>query len=274
MTMRAGLLALAMIAISWDGATAQETEPVSQCLAVAQSLPRVQYASFDAGAFDLAALEKGEVSITFIGHSTFRIESPDGVVIATDYNGFSGEGRLPDLVTMNRAHSSHYTDHVDPGIPHVLKGWGDGVTPARHRVVVGDVFIRNVTTDIRGGAVGRAPDMNSIFIFEVAGLCLGHLGHLHHELTPGHKAAIGRLDVVFVPVDGSYTMAQGNMIEVLRDLRAQIVIPMHFFGSMTLNNFLAGMDEAFPVTFNPTPSFTVSLKTLPDQPMVLVLPGH
>ncbi len=250
-------------------AGAQESEPVSQCLAVAETLPHVQFASFD-----VAAVEKGNVSITFVGHSTFRIESAGGVVIATDYNNYAGQGRLPDVVTMNRAHSSHYTDNIEPEITHVLPGWGDGVTPARHRVVVGDVFIRNVTTDIRGGSLGRAPDMNSIFVFEVAGLCIGHLGHLHHELSPGHKAAIGRLDVVFVPVDGSYTMAQQNMTAVLQDLRAQLVIPMHYFGPTTLNNFLAGMGEAFEIKVNSTATITVSLKTLPDRPTVLVLPGY
>jgi L-ascorbate metabolism protein UlaG (beta-lactamase superfamily) len=43
-------------------------------------------------------------------------------------------------------------------------------------------------------------DGNSIFIFEVAGLCIGHLGHLHHKLDENHFAAIGRLDIVMVPI--------------------------------------------------------------------------
>ena len=47
------------------------------------------------------------------------------------------------------------------------------------RSVVDDVYIRNVPTDIRNGGAMEA-DGNSIFIFEVAGLCIGHLGHLHH----------------------------------------------------------------------------------------------
>jgi len=99
--------------------------------------------------------------------------------------------------------------------------------PAQHDLTVGDVRIRNVTTDIRGGMMGRQPDGNSIFIFDVAGLCIGHLGHLHHELDPGHLAMIGRLDIVLVPVDGGYTMAQKNMLEVLKALKARVVIPMH-----------------------------------------------
>ena len=247
-----------------------EEEPVSQCLAIARGIGGVQYASLEP-----VALETGEVSITYIGHSTFRLETAGGIVIATDYAGNAGSGRAPDAVTMNIAHSSHNTSFPDPAITHVLKGWGEDGEPARHRLKLGDVYIRNVTTDIRGSfEVGGRPDANSIFIFEVAGLCIGHLGHLHHELTPEHRAKIGRLDVVFVPVDGGYTMAQGAMIGVLQDLRASIVIPMHAFGTYTLQRFVEGMKAGFRVEFSDTPTLTVSLASLPDTPSVVVLPGY
>ena len=73
-------------------------------------------------------------------------------------------------------------------------------------------IIRNVTTDIRryfgeDSSGEMIKDGNSIFIFEVAGLCIGHLGHLHHKLDDTHFAAIGRLDIVMVPIDGTYTMS-------------------------------------------------------------------
>ena len=179
-----------------------------------------------------------------------------------------------DVVTMNRAHYTHYTSAPDPAISHVLRGWGEDGKPARHRLRVGDVYIRNVTTDIRSSEeIGRLEDGNSIFIFEVAGLCIGHLGHLHHELTASQRAKIGRLDIVFVPVDGGYTMAQSAMIQVLQDLRASIVIPMHAFGPHTLERFVAGMKGSFRIEYAIDPTVTVSLRTLPDTPEVLVMPG-
>lgn len=248
---------------------AEENEPVSQCLAMAHGIGGVQYASLTP-----VALEAGEVSITFVGHATFRIETQGGIVIATDYNGRAGPGRAPDVVTMNRAHYTHYTSAPDPAISHVLRGWGEDGKPARHRLRVGDVYIRNVTTDIRSSEeIGRLEDGNSIFIFEVAGLCIGHLGHLHHELTASQRAKIGRLDIVFVPVDGGYTMAQSAMIQVLQDLRASIVIPMHAFGPHTLERFVAGMKGSFRIEYAIDPTVTVSLRTLPDTPEVLVMPG-
>jgi L-ascorbate metabolism protein UlaG (beta-lactamase superfamily) len=241
----------------------------SDCLAMAEGLARVQPASMQ-----VVALQADEVKLTFVGHSTFRIETPGGIVVATDYNGRAGEGALPQVVTMNRAHSTHYTDNPDPGIANVLRGWNDDGTPAKHELQVGDLRIRNVTTDIRSGTATRLTDGNSIFIFEAAGLCIGHLGHLHHELTPGHMGWIGRLDVVMVPVDGRMTMPQANMMSVLKDLKASVIIPMHFFGPDTLTSFLAEARKSFKVTYNDTASLVVSPKTLPTEPTVIVLPGY
>jgi L-ascorbate metabolism protein UlaG (beta-lactamase superfamily) len=239
-------------------------QTASDCLAMASAEPRIQP----------AALTQAQVRLTFAGHSTFIIETAGGIRIATDYAGYSG-GVTPDVVTMNRAHSTHYTDFPDPAIKHVLRGWGEDGKPAAHDVKIGDVRIRNITTDIRAGGGGlRMKDGNSIFVFEAAGLCIGHLGHLHHELTPAHIGGIGRLDVVLVPVDGGYTMAQVNMMQVLKDLKARVVIPMHFFGPDTLARFIANAQAGYVVEFAKDPVVVLSAETLPEKPKLLVLPGH
>ncbi|MBL8906709.1 MAG: MBL fold metallo-hydrolase [Rhizobiales bacterium] len=249
-------------------ATVPANAVASDCLAMAQGPGLVQPA-----AYAPTALQADQVQLTFVGHATFVIESPGGVRIATDYDGYAGDV-LPDVVTMNHAHSSHYTDNPDPAIKHVLRGWGEDGQPAQHNLTVGDVRIRNVTTDIRGGMTGRRDDANSIFIFEVAGLCIGHLGHLHHELTPQHVGLIGRLDVVLVPVDGGYTMAQASMMNVLKDLKARLVIPMHFFGPTTLSRFISNASADFEVEMAASPVTIVSASSLPQRPKLLVLPGH
>ena len=133
---------------------------------------------------------------SYIGHSTYFIETHGGLSVATDYTGMLGPADVvPDVVTMNHAHSSHWTSAPDPRIPNVLQGWDWTGEPAEHHLDLGEMLVRNVPTDIRrpGGAV--EPAGNSIFVFEVAGLCIGHLGHLHHEPTPQQYAALGRLDV-------------------------------------------------------------------------------
>ena len=240
----------------------------SRCIAMAKALPGVHFASLND-----VALAKEEVSITFVGHATFRIESSGGIVIATDYTGYAGKGRVPDVVTMNYAHSSHYTDYPDPAIKHVLRGLEADGSRAEHNLTVGDVLIRNVTTDIRGWDGVRTKDGNSIFIFEIADLCIGHLGHLHHTLGPEYLGLIGQLDIVMVPVDGAYTMDQAAMVEVLKLLKARLILPMHYFGQTTLSRFLAKLDESFDVDVSKTATITVSARTLPGKPKVLALPG-
>jgi len=220
------------------------------------------------------AQSAGEVKITYIDHSTFRLRTPSAVVIATDYAGYAGEGPVPTVVTMNHAHETHYTDFPDPAIEHVLRGWNPKGGPAEHRLTVRDTLIRNVSTDIKTwDHEVIEKDGNSIFIFEVADLCIGHLGHLHHKPTPQQLARIGRLDVVFAPVDGTYTLDLPAMIEVLKALRASLVIPMHYFAGDSLEVFLGGMSKEFAVRRQKEKTTVVSLKTLPDRPTVLVLPG-
>ena len=185
----------ALLAVSWS--TAALADRPTRCIAFVEDSPRIVPARLQ------RAQAAAAVEIEYVMHSTFRVTTPAGVTIATDYTGFAGDGPPPDVVTMNHAHESHYTDFPDPAIPHVLRGWNPkGSGPAEHHLGVEDVLIRNVATDIRGYAGTAEPYGNSIFIFEVADLCIGHLGHLHHKPTPEQFARIGRLDVVFAPVDG------------------------------------------------------------------------
>ena len=250
-----------LVAVGSVSAIAQER--ISQCMAVAQSSD---------GLFHYAALTEKEASITYVGHSTFILESAGGVRIATDYAGHAA-GPPPDVVTMNHAHSSHYTDAPDPAIKHVLRGWGEGGEPARHDLDVGDVRIRNVPTDIRFGSEGREKDGNSIFIFEVAGLCIGHLGHLHHELSPAHIGAIGRLDVVMVPVDGGMTLPTENMMNVLKQLRSSVILPMHARFAGSLERFEVAAAQSFAIERLATDEIIVSTAKLPKQPTVYIMPG-
>src|SRR5262245_6291380 len=196
-------LSIAMLlgAIAWLLPAAAFAQVADRCLAVSQAPSLIQRADYRP-----AALKPTEVQLTFVGHATWLIESAGRVRIATDYNDYVRPQVVPEIATMNRAHTTHYSNFPDPGIAHVLKGWNpEGTGPARHDLTVSDVRVRNVATNIRDWNGGYVLHGNSIFIFEVAGMCIGHLGHLHHTLTDQQIAQIGQLDVVMVPVDGSYT---------------------------------------------------------------------
>ena len=255
-----------------SSAAAQDVPRSSECLAMANAPPRAAPVSLRT-----VAAKTDEVAITYAGHSTYYIDTPGGVRIATDYNGAYRTGRLPDVVTINRAHSTHYTLFPDSHIPIVLHGWGDDGQPARISLRVGDVFIRNVTTDIRryfgdDSNAEMIKDGNSIFIFEAAGLCIGHLGHLHHKLDESHFAAIGRLDIVMVPIDGAYTMSLDGISDITRRLRASVVLPMHRF--MTpLDEFMRRIGQQFEIDVRTERTLKISRDSLPGAPTVIILDG-
>jgi len=243
------------------------------CLRAIAEDPRFIPASFGPGGAPMA-----HVGLTYVGHSSFLIETASGVMIVTDYNDYVRADVTPDIVTMNNAHSTHYSIGVEPGVRHVLQGWGDGTRPAEHDLTVSDVHIFNVPTNLHE-VEGTRYNGNSIFVFETAGVCIAHLGHLHHRLTPAHLAALGQIDVLLVPVDGSWTLNLESMIDVIEQIRAPLVIPMHYFTMNGLERFIAtlrdkGTSLNYDVAFNAAPSVLLARASLPDRPQILVLPGR
>jgi L-ascorbate metabolism protein UlaG (beta-lactamase superfamily) len=262
--------ALALLS-SFAASAHAQTPQRSECLAMA-SAPRAVPVNYH------LAAKAEDVAITYAGHSTYYIDTPRGVRIATDFSGaYHAGGRLPDIVTMNRAHSTHYTLFPDPKIPHILHGWGESGKPAHVELRLGDAYIRNVTTDIRryyGDFAGAdmIKDGNSIFIFEVAGLCIGHLGHLHHKLDESHFAQIGRIDILMVPIDGTYTMSLDGISEITKRLRSSVVLPMHRFAT-PLDEFMQKIGQQFEIDRRGERSLKISRDTLPTSPTVIILDG-
>jgi L-ascorbate metabolism protein UlaG (beta-lactamase superfamily) len=267
----AALLSIGRLAAQAPQPPAAKPEMVENCPGlVASDVPRAIPAAFR------LALAPDQVRITYTGHSTFLIESPQLVRIATDYNDYVRPPALPDIATMNHAHDTHFTERPDPRINHVLRGWGPSPNePARHDIQVRDVRVRNVPTNIRSWNGTTERHGNSIFIFEMANMCIAHLGHLHHTLTQQQLNDIGRIDVLFVPVDGNLTLDLDGMIEVLQAIKAPLMLPMHYFSAYTLQRFLNPVRPlSWPVETNPVPSVVVSKATIPVAPKLLVLPGR
>ncbi len=95
-------------------------------------------------------LAQDYVRIQYLTHASFAIETHGGLVAVTDYTGYVGAGDVvPDVVTMNNAHSTHWTARPDPRIPHLLQGWAVAGEPTLHELDLGEMLVRNVPTDVR-----------------------------------------------------------------------------------------------------------------------------
>ena len=134
-------LAAALFLLAFP-AFAQDRMP-SHCIAIANAAPGIQYASAEF----FAPQDEFTVRLRYIDHSMFLLRTPGGLTAVTDFYGHLGPTTfLPDVVTMNNAHSTHWTAAPAPRIPHLLEGWGSSTTAADHRLDLGSMLVRNVPT--------------------------------------------------------------------------------------------------------------------------------
>ncbi|MEZ5931869.1 MAG: MBL fold metallo-hydrolase [Alphaproteobacteria bacterium] len=251
------------LAAVWLLAVLSAGSSVAQCLPMVQAEPWV---------IPAALPKEGDVRLTYLGHSSFLIESAGGATAVTDYNGVHKAPFAPDIVTMNNAHSTHYADVVEPGVAHVLKGWGEDGSIAVHDLTYKDVHVRNIPTNVRDFG-GTRYNSNSIFVFELADLCIAHLGHLHHTLSEQHLRELGQIDVLLVPIDGVYTMAQELMVEVIEQIAPSIIIPMHYFSRLGVERFVGLMQGRYEAVYASSPTILFSRLRLPYRKIVVLAGG-
>ena len=215
----------------------------------------------------------GQLRITFVGHSTFEIESPRGAVVQTDYNDYTRRG-TPHIATMNKLHDTHFSYDPDKAILHVLRGWEPAGGIARHDLRFRDIRVRNVPTNLRELGDGKLSNDNSMFVIEAVGLCVVHISHLHHYLSKDQLRELGLIDVAFAPIDGMWTMSHDELFRVLSDIRARLVIPMHYGSLSGMEAFVARAQEKWTVRRHDSDTLFVSLRTLPRKPEVVFLEGY
>lgn len=235
---------------------------------------RHPYFSLAAAGDALPKVPDGELRIRFLGHATFEVESPGGAVVHTDYNDYVRGSRIPDIVTMNRTHDSHFSYDPDKRIPHVLRGWDPDGGIARHNIQFRDMRVRNVPTNLVETGGGKLANGNSMFVIEAVGLCVVHISHLHHYLSKEQLAELGQIDVAFAPIDGMWTMSHDELFRVLEDIRARLVIPMHYGSQAGVQAFIARAEKKWTVRQNDSDTMFVSLRTMPKTPEVVFLQGY
>ena len=222
--------------------------------------------------FDLAAVPVGKVAISYLGHSAFLIETPGGATLVSDYNGINVPPFPPDVATMNRSHSSHYTNTPDSRISHVLRGWDPAGGIIDHDVHVKDARVFSIATNIVTFGDGNQRNDNAIFVYQAGTLCLAHLGHLHHFLNEEQQQQLRQLDVLFVPIDGTSTMSHEEALHVIDQIKPRVVIPMHYHFGGAAQMFVARVP--YPVRNLDLDTLVISKRDLPEKTEVWFLPPH
>ena len=189
------------------------------------------------------------MTLTWLGHATFLLATSTGVTVLLDPLG-SGVGYPVDpvsdvdVVTISHEHSDHNNAARATGNPLVLRGLAGSDWSKIDQAVQG-VHIRTVPSyhdDTQGSQRGK----NAIFVFEVGGLTMAHLGDLGHILNADQVKAVGAVDVVMIPVGGFYTIDGRTAGQVVEALNPKLISPMHYKTpalSASLAGRLAGVDD-------------------------------
>jgi L-ascorbate metabolism protein UlaG (beta-lactamase superfamily) len=254
------LFRIAFVAMLWPFATPAfaQTGDLACAHGLVNKNPLFHRAAFGPG----KKIPTWHLDITYVGHSTYFIETPEGASAATDYNGYHKPPYIPDIVSMNNAHESHYTDTPEPVIKHVLRGWDPMFGIARHDIKFKDMHVYNIPTNFYESN-NKKTNENSIFMFEAAGLCLAHVGHLHHILTNEQAFRMGRTDVLFLPIGGFSTLSHEEAVRVIEQVKPKLILPMHYHYPGSVERFTALMSPRHPVKMLDASTMRISKKTLP-----------
>jgi len=208
-----------------------------------------------------------ELKIQWFGQACFLITSSDGKRVLTDpYSsgiGYTVPSLEADVVTVSHSHSDHNNVSMATGNPEVVNTLGEST-------VAGISFL-GVQSD-HDASGGSQRGKNTIFVWDMDDMRLAHLGDLGTLLTDDQLKEMGKIDILFIPVGGVYTIDASQATKVVEQLSPKLVFPMHYKTDVLtlplagVDDFLAGKDSVEEVNGN-----TFVVKELPDKTRIIVL---
>ena len=203
-----------------------------------------------------------------MGLSCFRIRGSQAIIITDPFPpglGYTLGKQTADIVTVSHPHPSHSYDQGINSEHRLVKGPGE--------YEISGVLILGIGT-YHDSVKGQSRGKNTIYLMEIDGVNVLHLGDLGHVLSDEQVEEIGNVDVLLLPVGGVSTINAAMAAEVIRKLEPKVVIPMHYKTEKTdrdlepVDNFLKEMGLA---QVEPRPKLNISRSNLPLTTEVVVL---
>lgn len=168
------------------------------------------------------------MKIKWYGHASFKITTEKGVRIILDpyqsgaFGGIISYGKITDeadIVLTSHDHDDHnYTKDIQGRFKHINKAGAHEEKGVKIRAI----------PSYHDPSGGKERGQNLIFVVEVDGLTIGHMGDLGHTLEKDTLRQIGKVDVLLLPVGGFYTIDAKEATKVMNDLAPLVTIPMHY----------------------------------------------
>jgi L-ascorbate metabolism protein UlaG (beta-lactamase superfamily) len=217
------------------------------------------------------ALQKME--IIYLGLSSFKIKGKSASVVTDPYDEHKAGLKFPkleaDAVSVSHEHDNHSNISVLQNSPVVIAGPGE--------YEVKGIKVLGIPT-FHDSSLGAERGKNVIYKFDVDGVSVLHCGDLGHKLSEKEVEIIDKVDILLLPVGGTYTINSEVAIEVISQLEPKVVIPMHYkkqglneeiYGKLTgVETFLKEMGKE---GIAPIPKYSTTKDKLPLELTVVVL---
>ena len=163
------------------------------------------------------------MDITYLGHSSFKLRGRTATVITDPFDpkfvGLKFASNEAEIVTISHNHEDHNNSEAVKGTKMVVNGPGE--------YEISGISIIGIPS-FHDAKKGEERGKNVIYVFEMDGLRIVHLGDLGCDLTDSEISQIGSVDVLLIPVGGEYTIGPKDAVKIISAIDPYFVIPMHY----------------------------------------------
>ena len=213
-----------------------------------------------------------EVRLKFLGHSSFLIVAPGGGRAVMDPYVIPILDPPPDAVTVSNFHETHSMTGPYVGKSEIFFG----VTKEGKPNAIDEKFgnLRIASFPQVDGDENHPFVLNTIHVFQAGGLCVAHFGNARFGPSPGQIRALGKIHVLLLPIDGSFTVPHDVAAKITKRIGPNIVIPMHYFGPELTGEFEKALKaEGITRVIRPRETeLVLTRKRLPPPTTYVVLP--
>ncbi|HYU64675.1 MAG TPA: MBL fold metallo-hydrolase [Candidatus Paceibacterota bacterium] len=208
------------------------------------------------------------MTITWFGQSCFRIEAKEGSILIDPFSkeiGLRPPKIKDDIVLVTHQHYDH--NSVTDANPEAFIIDNPGEYERKNIQIQGLLTYHDKSQGAERG-------LNTVYVIKAEDMAVCHLGDLGQEkLTDAQVEAIGDIDILLVPVGGTFTIDAKEAVEVINQIEPKVIIPMHY-KIPELKIDLGGPEKfvkEIGLTPEKTDKFKITKKLLPAEEMKLIV---
>jgi L-ascorbate metabolism protein UlaG (beta-lactamase superfamily) len=167
------------------------------------------------------------MEITWFGQSCFKIQDKNIILITDPYNSELGlkplHGLKADIVTVSHDHCDHnnisVVSSVEEKAPFII------FSPGEYEIK--NIFIYGIPC-FHDKEQGKQKGLNTVYLIKMNEITIAHLGDLGHILSDEQLEKIEKVDILLIPIGGTFTINAKEAKQIISQIEPKIVIPMHY----------------------------------------------